>query len=192
MTGVSLAHQNNQEQAASVAFEKAIKSYHDAPPADLLMSYADFQLQAGNSTRYEQTLWRILSDHPTYAAAYDRLIEYHSNKGAAAAAINVLQKWLAADPSNTDARLAEAKFLVLSGQVDEGLRAAAESVRQNPQNTLVLGRAFAMYQVASRLPQYVQLLEELNSRYPRNIALADQLVEIYASQQRIPEATRVV
>src|SRR4051794_31356386 len=78
LTGVSLAHQNNQEQAASVAFEKAIKSYHDAPPADLLMSYADFQLQAGNSTRYEQTLWRILSDHPTYAAAYDRLIEYHT------------------------------------------------------------------------------------------------------------------
>ena len=34
-------------------------------------------------------------------------------------------------------------------------------MRQNPENALVLARAYLLYQRASRLPQYVQLLEEL-------------------------------
>jgi tetratricopeptide (TPR) repeat protein len=192
LAGMSLARQNNREGDASAAFERAIKAYRNGPPPpDLLMTYADFLQLSGNTNRMEQTLWRVISDYPTFADTYDRLMRFHAQRNAPAAAINVLQRWLAADPTNVEARLAEAEFLITSGQVNEGLRGLAELVRQNPEGRLALVRAGRMYQQVGRAPQFVQLLEEIRSRQPKNIAVAEQLVEIYATQQRLPEATRI-
>jgi len=192
LSGMSLSRQNNREDAAAAAFERAIKGYRESPPPpDLLMMYADFLQASGNTARMEQVLWRVISDHPTYPDSYERLVRYHSQKGAPAAAINVLQKWLSADPGNVNARVGEVDFLTGSGQVNEGLRGLAELVRQNPENRFVLAQASARYEALGRAPQFVQLLEEIRARQPQNVAIAEQLVEYYATQQRLPEATRV-
>ena len=58
----------------------------------------------------------------------------------------------------------------------------------------MLGRALLMYQPALASSAAVRAAPRGvgHSRYPRNVAIADQLVEIYVSQQRLPEATCVV
>lgn len=201
LRAVRLIAQGQRAEAITL-LERAIKastsdSSGDAkkvPSADLLLRYAALQNETGNRAKFEQTMWRIISDHPTSEAAYVALMNYQldQDRGIGPAVMTVLQRWLANDPSSVTARLWEARVLNRARQTQEALRVAGELVRQQPNNALVLFRAYQVYRSAQRESAFVQMVEEIRSRDPANLSAADVLVTVYTDQQQPDQAVRVV
>jgi tetratricopeptide (TPR) repeat protein len=152
------------------------------------------QNEAGNHAKFEQAMWRIISDHPTAETAYVALMNYQldQQRGITPAVMTVLQRWLANDPTSITARLWEAEALTAARQTQEALRVSTELVRQHPHNATVLRRAYRVFDASQRQAQYVQMLEEIRSRDPSNLAVAEMLVSLYDQQQQPAEAARVV
>jgi tetratricopeptide (TPR) repeat protein len=169
LRGVMLQRQGEREQAIT-ALEAAVKARDSSPDSGMLL--ARLRLEQQEHAKFEQAMWRVISDHPAYEEAYQRLILYYLNPGLSGGGVNVmaarqvLDKWLSADPSNVTARMIAASLLSQRGQTQDALRLAGDLVRQNANDSEVLQQAEAIYVRAGMLPQYIKLLEELLERVP--------------------------
>jgi tetratricopeptide (TPR) repeat protein len=195
LTALALLNQNRVEEAAA-AMDLATRSRgRGAKTGDVDLIYADLQRLAGNHARFEQVVWRVISDHPTWQAAYVRLINHHVQQSGGSfpsGAVHVVQRWLSADPSSDTARMVEAQLLAQTGRGDDGTRIATEVVRRRPLDPEILSAARQVFAAASRGRQFTQLVEELHARDAKNLAVTELLVELYVEQQRQPEAIRAI
>ena len=78
----------------SAAFAEATKLANPSP--DLQLTYALALRKQGNEQRFEQLLWKLMSDRPGYEQAYSVLFNYYDQKGADAQKRKVVTLWRAA------------------------------------------------------------------------------------------------
>ena len=77
---MSLANLKEPAEAIS-AFDQAQKMGDKSP--DLLISLAVLHRAGGNTTKFEQILWKLMSDQPGLAESYLTLFQYYSGAGNA-------------------------------------------------------------------------------------------------------------
>lgn len=175
---------------AIVAYERAFQSR--APTPEAAIAYAVALERQGNTAKVEQTLWRLVSDHPTFEQAYQFLIVHYSRPGGStAAAMNALQRWRAADPSSVSARLKEAELLIRSPQSREMTRQLISVINENPQNSRLLNRVAIALRGVNQTSTFTRTLEELLARNPKNIVAALFLQQMYLEANQADNAARV-
>jgi len=190
LEGLSLLHQKGRVRDAAAKLAESIKLGNRAPDVQLTQAVA--LKQAGEAARAEQLLWKVVSDSPTYEDAYFELFRFYSQDDQAAKAINVLSKWLTADPGNVHARLFRAQVMQQGGRTEAAETDLTALFREQPQSAEVLVANLRFYQSTRRLEEYIAMLEEERRAHPDNREAAEQLVEIYYEQKRLPEALRVL
>ena len=179
--------------AAAKAFAEAQKGGAKSPEVSLLAAVASFGVN--DDAHGEATLWKTLSDWPTFESAYTALFQHYLAKQtpeAARQAVKVLNTWLAADPQSVHARLLQANvFQKLARQP-----AAAETVltslfRDHPDDVETIAACRAYYGEGSR-QKWIELLEAERERRPTSRAVVAELVERYAAAKRVGDAIRVL
>jgi tetratricopeptide (TPR) repeat protein len=189
LEGLSFLHRKGIARDAARKLGESIALGNKAPDVQLTQAMA--LRAAGEESRAEQLLWKVVSDSPTYEDAYVELFRFYSGQSQAAKAINVLGKWLAADPGNVHARILRARLM--SGRRGDSAEAELLALfRDQPENTEILGALFQFYSDAHRIEDYINKLEEERKAHPENREAVEQLVEIYHAQKRLPEALRVL
>ena len=93
LRGLSLEYQK-KPSAAIDAFSEAIKLGDPSP--DLQLTYALTQKDAGNESRFEQILWKLVSDRPGYERAFTELFDYYDAMHADAQERKVVGVWRSA------------------------------------------------------------------------------------------------
>lgn len=182
----------NQKQPAKAAedFDQAMKL--GRPSIDLQLNYASALVAEGQSAKAEQTLWRLIADNPTYDEAYSLLFQYYLNRGDAAQAIKVLQTWAGADPMSISARVVQSSVYLQAKRPEAAKQIIEPLLDQNPDNAEVLNAAQAFYAQTNQIDAYIQKLEAERTRHPQNRMAAEQLVRLYAAQDRKAAAGRVL
>jgi tetratricopeptide (TPR) repeat protein len=190
LEGLSLLHQKNKIQQAVETFAQSIKLGNKSP--DLQLTYAIAIRRSGEAAKSEQLLWKIVSDNPTYEDAYVELFRGYFDDNDPAKAINVLAKWLTADPTNVHARLLRARVMAGGPRSDSAEAELLALFHDQPQNAEVLATLRQFYTDAHRLEEFISKLEEERKAHPDNREAVEQLVDIYYTQKRLPEALRVL
>ncbi|HEU4598260.1 MAG TPA: tetratricopeptide repeat protein, partial [Solirubrobacterales bacterium] len=189
LEGLSLRQQKKFDDAAA-RFAESIQLGNKAP--DVQLTQARALREAGDDRRAEQQLWKIVSDTPTYEDAYVELFRMYLDQGQPAKAVNVLGKWLAADPGNVDARVLRAQLMQRAGRTDSAEAELLDLFHDQPESPQILGALFQFYSATHRIEEYISKLEEERKARPGNREAVQQLVEIYYDQKRLPEALRVL
>jgi tetratricopeptide (TPR) repeat protein len=190
LRGMSFFAQGKHADAVK-ALGEAMKLGDTSP--DLHLTYAQALRDGGDGQKYEQILWKLLSDRPGYEDAYASLFRYYLVNNAPAPARKVLDTWLSAQPDSVPARLLQATIVLRNGNQPE----AAEQLlldlfHQSPDDPEVLAALHAFYQSVNRIPQLLEKLEVQRAQSPDNRAVVEQLVDLYASQKRPADAIRVL
>jgi predicted Zn-dependent protease len=182
----------NQKQPANAiqSFDQAVKL--GRPSIDLQLNYFSALVAQGQSARAEQTLWRTISDNPTYDEAYSLLFQYYLNQNDGAQAVKVLQTWLTADPTSLSARILQASVYLQTKHPAEARAILDPLFDQYPDNPEVLGAVQTLYLQTNQLDAYIQKLEAECKAHPQNRSAAEHLVRLYAAQNRTAAATRIL
>jgi tetratricopeptide (TPR) repeat protein len=189
LEGLSLLQQKKFNDAAS-KFAESIQLGNKAP--DVQLTQARALREAGDDRKAEQQILKLVGDTPTYEDAYVELFRMYLDEGQPAKAVNVLGKWLAADPGNVDARVLRAQLMQRAGRTDSAEAELLDLFRDQPESPQILGALFQFYSGAHRIEEYINKLEEERQARPGNREAVQQLVEIYYEQKRLPEALRVL
>ncbi len=156
--------------------------------ADVQFFYAlSFQKQ-GDLTKFEQLLWKLVSDHPSYDLAYTTLFGHYLEHNSAKQAMNVLSTWLQNDPASVNARLFQATVLTQAGKSDAAEHLLLDLFEENPDSQTIVSKLEEFYVSVNRLPTLVEHLEEQRASHPDNRAVVQALVDIYGEQNKTTEA----
>lgn len=192
LRGRSLLLQNDPAGAAR-AFAQAQALGNRSPDLALMQARAIYK--KGDDARAEQLIWKLLSDWPQYEEAYSELFGLYINRRQVDPALNVLRRWLDANPASVDARLLEAAIYSQLGQ-SEGVQQAKQILQtlfaEQPDNAEVLRAMLNFYQHYASIDQFITKLEDERTRNPDNREAVETLVQIYVGQKRLPEASRVL
>jgi tetratricopeptide (TPR) repeat protein len=195
LRGLSLLNQDDANRAIE-AFAEATKLGNPSP--DLQLTYALALRKQGNDQRFEQLLWKLMSDRPGYEQAYSVLFNYYDQKGADAQKRKVVTLWRAADPTNMRARLLEAGMILSSGAARGNIQLQAveaillEIFQDNPDQIEAIEALQSFYQQIGRLPEFVNRLENECQRDPQNRTALETLVGLYGQEKRQTDAARVL
>jgi tetratricopeptide (TPR) repeat protein len=190
LEGLSLLRQKGKAQDAADKIAQSIKLGNKAPDVQLTQAIA---LRAsGNGERAEQQLWKVVSDTPTYEDAYVELFRYYLSQSQASKAVNVLAKWLTADPANVHARVLRAKLMQQAGRTENAETELLQLFHDQPQSGEILGALYEFYFDSHRIEEYINKLEQERKTHPDNREAIEMLVQIYFEQKRLPEALRVL
>lgn len=192
LKGLRSLHENKIDQA-SENFGQAIKL---ATPAslspDLQLAYALSLLRQGNQARFEQLMWKLVSDRPRFEAGFQVLFTYFKQNNGDAQASNLVNTWIAADPGSTSARLQLVSELIEQRRVDEAVTAMKKLFEQHPDELDVVRSLISLLGATNQRQQMIDLLEGERNRHPNNRIVVEALIEIYTSQNRPADAARVV
>lgn len=192
LKGLRSLHENKLDQAAE-NFGQAIKL---ATPAslspDLQLAHALSLLRQGNQARFEQLMWKLISDRPRFEAGFQVLFTYFKQNNGDAQASNLVNTWIAADPSSTSARLQQVSELIEQRRVDEAVSAMKKLFEQHPDELDVVRSLISLLGATNQRQQMIDLLEGERNRHPNNRIVVEALIEIYTSQNRPADAARVV
>ena len=191
LEGAALLAQKQAADAARVLAE-AVRLADPQPP-ELMLAQASAELAQNHGQQFEQLAWRLISDRPRFEPAYPALFRHYMDRGNAAAARNLLTTWLRNVPDGVEPRLIEATIQARSaGQRDQAERSLLALFAQHPDRLDVLANMRALYGGWNQLPRLIDLLEQQRAAQPHNYAIVAQLVDVYASQKRNDQATRVL
>jgi tetratricopeptide (TPR) repeat protein len=180
--------------------DQAVKEFGDAlklagrnPPPDLQLEFALSQLKQGNAPRFEQLMWKLLSDRPRFGAAYQLLLLYFKTNNAPAKAWTLVNTWLAADPNSVQAHVEQAMQLVEQRRIDEAATLAKKLFEQHPDDSdVIIALSQVLIRELDQPQQAIDLLEAERTRHPDNRTVVEALVGIYADQKRFAEASHVL
>ncbi len=189
MRGLLLLSQKKPAEA-EVAF-RAGQQLGDRLPQDQL-SLAFALSEQKKDKRYEQLLWKIVSDFPTFDDAYIALFRHYISDNSAQQAIHVLQVWRQADPDSVDARLMESSVYLQIDQVPEAKKIVVALFKEQPQNPEVVAGVEAAFAKTSDDHGLVALFEQEREKHPYNRAVVERLVDIDVGQKHFAEATRTI
>ena len=190
LRGLLLLHQKKDKPAVA-AMEKAMELRSWPSPA-LDMSYALALRGAGDGARFEQLMWKLLSDHPTYEDAHSTLYAYYSETGSEAQADRVLNTWLTAVPYSTAARLLQAARHFRAGRTDAAQAAVDKLLDERAGDSGVIRTAYALYSKSGKTDALAGRLERRVRDEPASMAALGALVEIYGQKSRLPDAVPLV
>jgi tetratricopeptide (TPR) repeat protein len=190
LEGLSLLRQKNKSADAAAKLADSIKFGNRAPDVQLTSAIA-LRL-SGNAAKSEQLLWKIVSDTPGYEEAYLELFEFYFLQNQPSKAVNVLAKWLTADPGNYRARALRARIMHQAGRNDAAETELLSLFHDQPESAEVLSALHEFYTDVGRLDEYISKLEDERKVRPENREAVEQLVLIYHQQKRLPEALRVL
>lgn len=162
------------------------------PSLDLQLAQATAARAAGNTPKFEQILWKLISDYPTAEDPYETLLGHYINGNAAPQAIKVLRAWLAADPQSVKARIIEASIYLQGKQTALAEQSLLKLFERHSDDGELLNAMRNLYGATGRVDKYIELLESEREARPQNRAAIAMLVELYAEQKRTSEATRVL
>lgn len=181
----------NQGQAAAAQPKLLAALEHESSP-DLLLSYAQTLRITGDSEKYEQKLWKLISDFPQFPAGFQALINLAVEKSNGQMAQRVMQTWISQDPESVQARLFQSAIYRLAGEKDVAEGILLQLLRDQPWNSEVLGNFRAFYQHANQNDDLIKRLEEVRVKEPRNRLILRELTDLLAQQQRTSEASRLI
>lgn len=191
LTGLSLLHRK-QDEAAATALAKAREAAGSSPAPALLHEHALALRAAGDAAKFEQTMWKLISDRPSYENAYSTLYSYYSDAGSEAQSARVLNTWLVAVPHSTSARLLQAAGHFRAGRTDAAEELLSRLIDERGHDRMVLSTAYAFYTRAGHAEVLTQRLESLVREQPGNLAAVGVLVELYNENQRAADAVRAI
>ncbi len=163
-----------------------------APTLDLQLAHATAARATGNSAKFEQLLWKLISDYPTAEDPYESLLGYYIGNGSIPQAIKVLRAWLAADPESVKARVIEASIYIQGKQTALAEQSLLKMFARYSDDNELLQALRDLYAATGKVQTYIDLLEAERIKRPDNRAAVAMLVELYAEQKRTGEATRVL
>ena len=177
------------------AFERAEQAAANQLPPDVLLLYAESLRRANQTQRFEQVMWKLLSDYPRTEEAYVRLFEHYLREKSAGQALKVLNTWSAADPDSVLGRLFYAQVMSEARQpvLAEGI--INDLLRDHADDREVLTTYLRLSAQGDRLQQAIDRLEEIRRRDPANGAVVQVLFAVYtergdtAAINRLLEAT---
>jgi tetratricopeptide (TPR) repeat protein len=182
--GLSLLYRKRDKEAAQ-AFAKAIAAARSAPPM-LLLSYAQALRGSGEPAKFEQLMWKLLSDHPSCELAHSTLYAYYSDRGADAPADRVLKTRLAATPDSAPARLLQAVRHLRAGRTDAAEQIVARLVDERADDAEILRSVYAFFSRNAKTDTLIAALERNVRDHPGNLAAVGALVELYQEKGRPP------
>ena len=185
-----IALNRKQPREAATALLEAMRLGETAPEVQL--GYAGVQLLDGNATEAERTLLKITEEFPLFESGYAALLKFYVDRGSIPSALRTLQHWINSDPKNASARLYQASVLILSKRPDAAEKVLLELFDENADNSEVLLAIGQLYQDTGRISQFVSMLEKKRQGRPDIREIAERLADIYASQNRMAEAGRVL
>jgi Tfp pilus assembly protein PilF len=182
----------NQKKPAAATLSEAIRQGNQSP--DLLLARALAVRKPGRDAKFEQLMWRLISEHPLYDQGYAVLFRYFADSevGAIDQALKVMSTWLQADPQSVSARLIEASVDAQMGQSSEAERRFDQLFVEEPDNPEILEGVRNFFARAGRVDDFISKLEDYRAKHPQDTTVVAVLVSTYADQKRIAEATRVL
>ncbi len=184
----------NRPDMAATELAAAVKIDTDKSP-DLMLEYAlalRLSNNQDNNRKFEQVLWKLVSDRPTYEDAEVALFRYYIDQGQGSQAVKVLNTWLSADPTSVNARLLQATLFIQAKRPDAGEALLNKLFEEDGDNVEVLVTMREFYHATSRLDEFIAKLEDQRAKHPESRNAVEMLIDIYASQRRMPDATRVL
>jgi tetratricopeptide (TPR) repeat protein len=189
LRGLSLLYRKQYKDAATELSE-AIWAGAAAP--SVLLSHALAVREAGDKPKFEQLMWKLLSDRPTFEDAYSTLYAYYGEVGSDTQADRVLAMWTSAAPYSPSARLLQAARFFRTGRNDSAEELITKLLDERGDDSGVLRTAYALYSRSGKLDALVAALEQSVRARPGNIAAASALVELYEEKNRTADALPVL
>lgn len=180
-----------EPQKAAVELARAERLMGESS-LDLQLAQATAARAAGNTPKFEQIHWKLISDYPTAEDPYETLLGHYLSSNAAPQAIKVLRAWLAADPESVKARVIEANIYLGGKQPALAEQSLLKLFERHSDDNELLNALRNLYGATGRLDEYIELLEAERVKRPENRAAVAMLVELYAEQKRTSEAARVL
>jgi predicted Zn-dependent protease len=186
-----------QKQPTLAHFDTAI---HAAPSPQLLLERAlairdgAVYSQRGEDKQptFESEMWKLLSDWPGFDPGYLALVNFYTAHEQDDPSVNVVRTWLSADPDNVTAQRVQAQQSLQSGRADMAQAVFSRLLETDDNDPEVLASAIALQAQNGPIDPMIDRLSTLAAREPRNLALAGQLAELYADQNRLQDAQRVL
>ncbi|HEY7089662.1 MAG TPA: tetratricopeptide repeat protein, partial [Tepidisphaeraceae bacterium] len=191
LRGLVELQRDRLDQAVS-AFGEAVRLSGDKAPPDLQLEYAIALQRQGNGPRFEQLMWKLLSDRPRFGAGYLTLLAYFGQNHDDQRAWDLTNRWLTADPNSIAARLQQCAALIQQRRGDEALLTLRRLFDQYPDDPQVVGNITKVLAAIGQVQQAIDLLEGERAAHPGNRVVVENLIDIYASQKRFDDATRVL
>ena len=187
--GLSLFH---QKKPAGAMLSQAIAMGGKAP--ELLFTRALAVRTAGKDPNFEQLMWKLLAEHPLYDEGYSALFRYYadSDVGSIEDALKVMSTWLMADPQSVPARLIEASVDAQMGQTHEAEMRFDQLFGEDPDDPEILDGVRGFYAREGRVDDFVAKLEAYCAKHPQDTIVVATLVNTYADQKRIADASRLI
>lgn len=188
-----IAFTAGQNDLAQQSFAEAIRmTGKTGPGPDLQLENALVVLRKGDAPKFEQLMWKLVEDYPRFGAAYELLLGYYENGNAFGQAWTVLNAWLSVDPNNVGARFKLIDSLIAMERRDDALGQMRKLFDEQPDNPMVVVNMISLFESARMQRQVTELLEAERVRHPSNRVAIQFLVDLYAKQGRMNDATRVI
>lgn len=190
LRGLSLLYQKKDKDAVA-ALEKA-NELHAHPSAAMDLSYAMALRGAGDGAKFEQLMWKLLSDHPSSEDAYATLYSYYTDTGAEAQADRVLSTWMSAIPYSTSARVLQVARAFRAGRPEAAQDAINRLLDERPGDAGIIRTAYAVYSKSSNTDALITRLEEAVRAEPGNVAALSALLDLYVEKHRTADAIPLI
>ncbi|WP_428939164.1 tetratricopeptide repeat protein [Fontivita pretiosa] len=185
----------DRAEAAVEAFSQAVQlasASQRRPSPDLQLQLALALHKSQRTSQFEQLMWKLISERPRFAPAYQLLLSYYRQNNSPHNARDLLEKWLAADPTSITARVQQAAELVQQRRANDAIELIRRLFEQHPDDADVVTSLVLLFNAAGRSQEAVELLEAERAKDPGNRTVVEALIEIYVSQNRTADATRVL
>lgn len=175
------------------AFERAVAAHgRDGLPPTLALLRAESFRRAGQADEFEQSMWKLLEDHPLYEDAYIGLYAHYVRQSAAGQAMKVLDTWSSADPRTLAGRTIYVDLMLDARQYPLAEAALEDLLREHADETEVLGLYLRLHALTSRPQQAIDELARMLGRDPTNGALVQALVAAHRERGETPAALQVL
>jgi tetratricopeptide (TPR) repeat protein len=192
LKGLSSLHNSRTDDAANFFGQAVQLAPSKNPSPDLQLAYALSLLPQGNQARFEQLMWKLVSDRPHFDAGFQVLLAYLKQGHADTQAASLINTWLASDPGSRSARLEQVRELIEQRRVDDAVAMMRRLFDQYPDDPDVVGSYIQVMNGTRKTQELLDSLEAERQRHPNNRMAVEALVELYASQDRMADAAKVV
>lgn len=184
LRGVSQLYANQPAEAA--------RTLANAKSATGMFAYAQALRAAGDTAKFEQVMWKLLSDAPSFDDAYAAFYAYFSDVGSDNQADRVLNNWLIADPSSASARILQAARNFRDGRLDAARDLIARLLDERPDDPTVIRSAYSFYSRTGKTDGLISTLEQDLRAHPGNIAALSALIDMYEEKGRLTDVRPLI
>lgn len=171
-------------------FAKALQSPGIDPPAEFQLAHAVSLFRANQTQKFEQAMWKLISDYPAFDQGYLLLIGHYTQSSAAGPALKVVNTWLANDPTSVGARLEQADALIATRQEAAAEVLLADLADETDSDPAVLNKMRLAFAQSGRMERFLEELGRRRRAVPKNGNLIQAIVLTQIAQGQTPAAVR--